>query len=159
MTSQYPLPFANLLLPGTHHIELPSLNPLKPIATVSTSTPQECDKNLVAFVGHIPSHVSDKQIVNLLQTCGNIRSWHRLNDPYGKPQSCGFVVYHDAIGLLYACKFIAGDEKLTGRNDNGLLLPNPNGSQSRLKVILDVIARRYCEIFRRTWRVFIHNLA
>lgn len=60
-------------------------------------------KSCTLYVGKIASTVDNKVIKALLDACGTVKSWKRVEDTEtGKPKPFGFCEYEDAEGVLMA---------------------------------------------------------
>lgn len=81
-------------------------------------------KSCTLYVGKIAQTVDNKVIKKLLDACGTVKSWKRVEDTEtGKPKPFGFCEYEDAEGVLMALSNL-NELALDGQE----LLLKPNSS-------------------------------
>ena len=72
-------------------------------------------KHTTLYVGKIASTVDDDTIKTLMETCGPVKSWKRLQDAETKqPKGFGFCEYEEADGVLAAMRLL-NNLKLDGQ--------------------------------------------
>lgn len=73
------------------------------------------------FVGNITEHAGDKMIKELLNRCGNVLSWKRVQGASGKLQAFGFCEYEDPEATMRCIRLLheweIGDKKIVVRVD------------------------------------------
>lgn len=64
-------------------------------------------KSTTLYVGRIASAVSDKVVKQLLEACGAVKEWKRMEDPETKAlKPFGFCEYEDAEGVTRALNLL-----------------------------------------------------
>ena len=71
------------------------------------------------YVGKIASSIGDDVVLKLLEACGPVRSWKRMEDPDTKAlKPFGFCEYEDAEGVIRALALLqnlaVGGQVFTG---------------------------------------------
>ena len=99
-------------------------------------------KSCTLYVGKIAQTVDNKVIKKLLDACGTVKSWKRVEDTEtGKPKPFGFCEYEDAEGVLMALSNL-NELALDGQE----LLLKPNSStQSYIEEYKGSCARKGCK--------------
>ena len=78
------------------------------------------------YVGKIASSVPDDVVRELLDACGQVRSWTPVREPSGAHKGFGFCDYADGEGALRALRLLNG-LKLDGQE----LLLKPNTATAK----------------------------
>ncbi|KAK3289410.1 hypothetical protein CYMTET_3159, partial [Cymbomonas tetramitiformis] len=93
-------------------------------------------KHTTVYVGKIAESVGEDFITSLLETCGEVKSWKRVQDPETKKlKSFGFCEYEDAESVLRAMRILNKYEL-----DGQPLLLNVN--QATQKYLNDYVANK-----------------
>ncbi|KAK9847428.1 hypothetical protein WJX84_011241, partial [Apatococcus fuscideae] len=101
------------LLPGASQAAAPVVLP-KP-AEGPSKGPGLPPKHTTLYVGKIAPTVDDETIKKLMETCGPVKSWKRLQDAETKqPKGFGFCEYEEAEGVLAAMRLL-NNLKLDGQ--------------------------------------------
>ncbi|KAJ3018482.1 hypothetical protein HKX48_002858 [Thoreauomyces humboldtii] len=108
--------------------------------------PSADDKLTTMFVAGIVDGVSDVWMERLLQVCGSVRSWRRMQDAEGKPKSFGFCVYEQPESVSRALRILNGEGD--GELSEGVSLSVSGGQPKRLKCNVDDTARKHVESYR-----------
>ncbi len=74
-----------------------------------------------------------------------MKSWKRVTDPDGTQRNYGFAVYVEAIGAMYAIKYLGGDLLFNGVCTNGVFLHSSHyaAGGARIKVFYYYIIINY----------------
>ncbi|XP_045162235.2 RNA-binding protein 25-like isoform X2 [Mercenaria mercenaria] len=119
---------------------MPPTTMIRPVVTNATATvvtrpkkqlvPQEIDKDdkkeekppvTTVFVGNISERAPDSMVRTMLQRCGNVISWKRVQGASGKLQAFGFCEYEDPEATLRCMRLLneweIADKKLVVKVD------------------------------------------
>uniref|UniRef100_A0A061R3W8 Rna-binding protein 25-like isoform x1 n=1 Tax=Tetraselmis sp. GSL018 TaxID=582737 RepID=A0A061R3W8_9CHLO len=88
-----------------------SAAPSTSVPPAASSLPPPVPRSTTLYVGKIPASVSEDLLRELLQLCGQVKSWSRHSDPETKQlKAFGFCEMQDAEGVLRALRLLNGRE-------------------------------------------------
>ncbi|KAL8970492.1 MAG: hypothetical protein Q9183_001499 [Haloplaca sp. 2 TL-2023] len=101
---------------------------------MSSDAPKEVKESKSVFVGNIPYTMTEEEIVQILSTCGTVKSFRLVTDPEtGRPKGFGFCEYTDKDAAASAIRNLSGTQ-IMGRTlkvDYSHQGPKDDGDESR----------------------------
>jgi RNA recognition motif-containing protein len=92
------------------------------------------------FLSKIPPYIDDDDILELLASCGSVRSWKRVVNADNSPTDYGFCTFEKEIGVIKALRSIPPKNAAKDKNSK---IATHYEDLNTLKVSIDVATRNH----------------